>query len=783
MGRPVVARGCARRSALLAVGSLLVLSCAAARADAASAPPLRAIVYAGYRFEVPASWPVINLAQQPRTCVRFDLHAVYLGKPAANENCPGWLLGTTEAMVIEPAPRDVGRQSVENPVSNQITASAPGVSVSATFDTDPAEITQILTSAGLAAPRLTAVVSAGRAGSDHELTISAARVGSAALANASAESDLPASVANDVGLGFDTCVAPSSSAMQAWLRYSPYRAVGIYIGGADRACDQPNLTAAWVAEQAAAGWRFIPMYAGPQGALGQLTSPAQQGTADADDAVAQAQHLGFGPATPLYYDMESYQPGESGAVLAFLAAWTTQLHKLGYDAGVYVGSDSGVADLSRAYESGSPATPDVIFDALWNGEANTDDSHYKPGEWTGGRRAHQFSGNASQSFGGAGMVIDQDYLDVTLPVATPPKPTPTPTSPKPTPTPAPTPTSPSPSPSPTPQARTATGTAQASSAVVTLTGTTEVFYTTSEHHLIEQSSSAGGGWTRTDLGGGATGVPSVVQVGSGAIDVFYRATDGFLAELTNNGTHWLPAQQLVQMGRVGAPEAVSQSAGVIDVFWAGAGGVHLWHARYNPATGWRGPQNLGGFVSGSPYPVEQPSGQVQVFWRGFVYGNLWRIVGGTNGAWGSPEDLGMGVLGGAPRAVVLPGGEIDVFWQGLGLRRVWSIALLPDGDASRPTVPGGAYGAGLAWPVLAAGSEWLLFRGPHNGLLTMTKPANGPWLSARWAGISGLAAAPFAAVGPESGALEVFWLSKTSQLWTARFTQETGWSKPVELGQ
>src|SRR5215212_5008465 len=65
------------------------------------------------------------------------------------------------------------------------------------------------------------------------------------------------------GLGFDACTAPSSAAMQAWLA-SPYRAVGVYFGGNNRACQQPNLTAAWVAEQQARGWHLMPIYLGPQ---------------------------------------------------------------------------------------------------------------------------------------------------------------------------------------------------------------------------------------------------------------------------------------------------------------------------------------------------------------------------------------------------------------------------------------------------------------------------------------------------------------------------------------
>src|SRR5262249_31713394 len=41
------------------------------------------------------------------------------------------------------------------------------------------------------------------------------------------------------GLGFDACSAPSSAQMTAWGA-SPYRAIGVYIGGTNRGCTQPN---------------------------------------------------------------------------------------------------------------------------------------------------------------------------------------------------------------------------------------------------------------------------------------------------------------------------------------------------------------------------------------------------------------------------------------------------------------------------------------------------------------------------------------------------------------
>ena len=44
------------------------------------------------------------------------------------------------------------------------------------------------------------------------------------------------------GYGFEACTAPSLAALKAWSA-SPYRAVGIYLGGTNRACADGNLSA------------------------------------------------------------------------------------------------------------------------------------------------------------------------------------------------------------------------------------------------------------------------------------------------------------------------------------------------------------------------------------------------------------------------------------------------------------------------------------------------------------------------------------------------------------
>jgi hypothetical protein len=221
------------------------------------------------------------------------------------------------------------------------------------------------------------------------------------------------------GLGFDACSAPSARAMGAW-KSSPYRAVGVYIGGLNRACSQPNLTPEWVAGQTAAGWHLIPTYVGLQAPTSACSSCAKlsagqataQGVASAVDAVEEASAVAMGPGSPIYFDMESYSRTSSAtaATLAFLEAWTEKLHALGYVSGVYSSSASGIADLAGQVGTGY-VLPDHLWIANWNGSQSTSDPVVPAGAWTPHRRIHQYRGGHDESYGGVTINIDNNYVD------------------------------------------------------------------------------------------------------------------------------------------------------------------------------------------------------------------------------------------------------------------------------------------------------------------------------------------------------------------------------------
>ncbi|MGV1048191.1 MAG: glycoside hydrolase domain-containing protein [Solirubrobacterales bacterium] len=221
------------------------------------------------------------------------------------------------------------------------------------------------------------------------------------------------------GLGFDACSAPSSKAMAAWAA-SPYRAIGVYIGGENRGCSQPNLTASWVSAQTDAGWHLIPTYVGLQAPTSSCSSCAKlsaslasaQGAEAAADAVADASAVAIGPGSPIYFDMESYTrtSSASAATLAFLEAWTQKLHSLGYVSGVYSSSASGIADLAAKLGS-SYVQPDDLWIANWNGQQSTADSVVPASAWSDHQRIHQYRGGHDESYGGTTINIDNNYVD------------------------------------------------------------------------------------------------------------------------------------------------------------------------------------------------------------------------------------------------------------------------------------------------------------------------------------------------------------------------------------
>jgi len=415
-------RATARRA--IGVGALTTALLIVTAASAWARAGITVVRFHHYRFAVPVTWPVYDLAKHPSTCVRFNRHAIYLGAPSADQRCPAHAVGRTGAILVEPlraanasSPKTATGSAI--PTGGSIESyplASKGLTVTATWARDRALLSRIL------GRRLATTAEHGRSGAGASAANSS---GSASAATPAARSAAKRGVhaisaeATYQGLGFDACSAPSQGAMSAWSA-SPYRGVGVYIGGVNAACSQPNLTTAWVGSQVSAGWHLIPTYVGLQGvgscagscATIQPSQAASEGAAAATDAVTQAQALGLPAGNPIYDDMEQYSQSSSNtaAVLAYLSGWTAELHAEGYRSGIYSSASSAITDLVNAYRAGY-VEPDNIWVAHWNGEKTTSDSYVPGSDWPAHQRIHQYSGAHDETYGRVTINIDGNYLD------------------------------------------------------------------------------------------------------------------------------------------------------------------------------------------------------------------------------------------------------------------------------------------------------------------------------------------------------------------------------------
>lgn len=259
--------------------------------------------------------------------------------------------------------------------------------------------------------------------------------------NSKATNASPASssVANDV-MGFDACSLPTTTQLQTWATSSPYKTVGIYIGGSMFSCRSglSNLTASYVSTVLAQGWQIVPIWVGAQAPGGNFsslisidtTAAAAQGTTEADSAIGQMAALGIGQGTPIVYDMEAFSYTTStyaAATQAFLSAWTTELHSKGYLSAVY--------SSHNEFNIWIPSLVTPPIDTIWfayffssgvacgtscqtvypTASAFTTISPY----WQNHHRSRQTSSSFNSTYGGLTINLDEDYTDAAFAVATP----------------------------------------------------------------------------------------------------------------------------------------------------------------------------------------------------------------------------------------------------------------------------------------------------------------------------------------------------------------------------
>ena len=142
------------------------------------------MTFGGYTVSVPASWPVYDLTKNPRQCVRYDVHAVYLGTPGPDPDCPPNLVGRVDTVTIQaPAasagtktagsskgPRQGGQQAlnpgtiVQDPDRHELALAMPdkAPSIGATYGTGPGAAEQMLATVRQAATTQAATTQAAK---------------------------------------------------------------------------------------------------------------------------------------------------------------------------------------------------------------------------------------------------------------------------------------------------------------------------------------------------------------------------------------------------------------------------------------------------------------------------------------------------------------------------------------------------------------------------------------------------------------------------------------------
>ncbi|MGB4594643.1 MAG: DUF1906 domain-containing protein, partial [Anaerolineaceae bacterium] len=228
--------------------------------------------------------------------------------------------------------------------------------------------------------------------------------------------------------GFDTCAAVNMSKMSTWRASSPYTVYGLYIGGSLAACPNTVFNATSLRQLFNAGWRFIPTWVGPQAPCTNFklkfsSNPAtayNEGVSNANEAVEALKIRGMtnpdGSGSVIYYDLEYFSSDAActEAVRSFLKGWTTRLHQLGNQSGIY--ATSGNLNQNRIY-SISPV-PDVVWIAEWYWEpyfrdwVTVFDVDYLPDSyWANSQRIYQYTGGHAETWGGVTLSIDSDVID------------------------------------------------------------------------------------------------------------------------------------------------------------------------------------------------------------------------------------------------------------------------------------------------------------------------------------------------------------------------------------
>jgi peptidoglycan hydrolase-like protein with peptidoglycan-binding domain len=237
------------------------------------------------------------------------------------------------------------------------------------------------------------------------------------------------------GLGFDACAAPDQATMDELRAESPYWGVGVYIGGPERTCAQPQLDARWVRTQTARGWHIFALWVGRQSRCSDRpfdtdisarnAKATRQGVASANQAVQAAQRLGIARGSTLFLDVEAYDNTTSACnqpVLSYQSGWNSRLAKLGWKGGFYSAASSGIASVGFIKQTQPDAytLPKSIWISSADGQPTTTVPRFIDNGLWRHQRLHQYRIDVTRTFGDVTLALDENAIDIGGGVRPPP---------------------------------------------------------------------------------------------------------------------------------------------------------------------------------------------------------------------------------------------------------------------------------------------------------------------------------------------------------------------------
>lgn len=219
-------------------------------------------------------------------------------------------------------------------------------------------------------------------------------------------------------MGWDACAVGSTANAQAFWNNTPYWTMGLYLGGSSYGTGCTRWTSAQVSTLQSQGWKFLPLWVGPQAPCTGFSSRFSydgatafaQGRNEATAAYNKISSLGWDVlGAPVIYDLEAFNTGSSSCLAAakqFISGWVYQLHLApAQKAGVY---GSGCSSGLSSYTSIANA-PDFIYGADWSGNRYTGTiTCVSSGSWASNQRHKQYQGDHYETWNGVTLRIDSD---------------------------------------------------------------------------------------------------------------------------------------------------------------------------------------------------------------------------------------------------------------------------------------------------------------------------------------------------------------------------------------